>query len=220
MLAAYPSLAPLTRADRRLLVGVTLSALAHLALVAGMRPMVAAYAPARPLEVRISHVAPAMDALFANPAASDIAVVTGGQDVPERTETGPAATAAAEPERPGTGSVPVTGPDLAFKPDQYYTSRELDVRAEPLNDPPLVYPQLAYQKRTRGKVTLQIFINERGGIDQLLVVRAEPQGVFEEAALSATGALQFSAAMKNGRHVKSQKTIEVNFDPYESIHIP
>ena len=107
-----------------------------------------------------------------------------------------------------------------FKPEQYYTSREVDVRAEPLNDVQLVYPQLAYQKRMKGKVTLQIFINERGAIDQLLVVSAEPGGIFEEAALAATQALQFSAALKNGRMVKSQKFVEIVFDPYESIHIP
>ena len=116
--------------------------------------------------------------------------------------------------------MPVTGPDLMFKPEQYYTSREVDVRAEPLNDVQLVYPQLAYQRRTKGKVTLQIFINERGAIDQLRVVSAEPGGIFEEAALAATQALQFSAALKNGRKVKSQKFVEIVFDPYESIHIP
>jgi TonB family protein len=214
MLAApMSSPAPALQASYRLLVGLALSALAHFLLIAGVRPMVAAYAPARPIEVQIRHVAPEPDALFAIPAES-------GVPAPAAAAPAPAETRTIEPPRPGAAPVPVTGPDLKFNPDQYYTSRELDVRAEPLNDVPLVYPQLAYQRRIKGKVTLQIFINERGGIDQLLVLDAEPHGVFEGAALAATEALQFSAAMKNGRRVKSQKIIEVAFDPYESIHIP
>jgi protein TonB len=222
MLAADASLPiPLPRGDRRLLVGLALSALAHLVLIAGVRPMVAAYAPARPLEVRIQSTAQTPpDTLFATSGESDLsASASGGSIVSARSEPGPGMIAAEPAPRP-TGPVAVTGPDLMFKPDQYYTSREVDVRAEPLNEIPLVYPQLAYQRRIKGRVTLQIFLNERGGIDQLSVVSAEPQGVFEEAALAATRALQFSAAMKGGRHVKSQKTVEVVFDPYESIHIP
>jgi TonB family protein len=220
MLAATLPLPVFARTDRRLLVGLLLSALAHLALIAGVRPMVAAYAPARPLEVRIQSTAQTPDTLFATSGESDLsASASGGSIVSDRSEPGPGMIAAEPAPRP-TGPVAVTGPDLMFKPDQYYTSREVDVRAEPLNEIPLVYPQLAYQRRIKGRVTLQIFLNERGGIDQLSVVSAEPQGVFEEAALAATRALQFSAAMKGGRHVKSQKTVEVVFDPYESIHIP
>jgi hypothetical protein len=49
------------------------------------------------------------------------------------------------------------------------------------------------------------------------VLEATPPGVFEEAALTATQALQFRPARKYGRNVKSQKTIEVTFDPYESV---
>jgi TonB family protein len=221
MLAAQASLPiPLPRGDRRLLVGLALSALAHLVLIGSVRPMVAAYAPARPLEVRIQSAAQTPDTLFATSGESDVsASASGGAIVSDRAEPG-LGMIAAEPAPHPTGPVAVTGPDLMFKPDQYYTSREVDVRAEPLNEVPLVYPQLAYQRRIKGKVILQIFINERGGIDQLSVVSAEPWGVFEEAALMATEALQFSAAMKGGRHVKSQKTVEVVFDPYESIHIP
>lgn len=220
MLAATLPLPVFARTNRRLLVGLVLSAFAHLALVAGVRPMVAAYAPARPLEVRIQSTAQTPDTLFATSGESDVsASALGGSIVSDPPEPGRGMIAADPPPRP-TGPVAVTGPDLMFKPDQYYTSREVDVRAEPLNEAPLVYPQLAYQRRIKGKVTLQIFINERGGIDQLSVVSAEPPGIFEEAVLTATEALQFSAALKNGRRVKSQKIVEVVFDPYESIHIP
>lgn len=108
--------------------------------------------------------------------------------------------------------------DLPF--DRYFTARELDVRANQINEVLLVYPKQAYEMRIGGKVTLRIFINEKGGIDMISMLAATPPGVFEETALAATQALQFSPALKNGRQVKSQKIIEVVFNPYETINIP
>src|SRR5688572_8001079 len=143
MLAATPSLPAPARIHRRLLVGLALSTLAHLALIAGVRPMVAAYTPARPLEVQLQPAAPAPGTLFTTSAASEVSANTSGGSIADQAEAGPAVTAAVETRSPGTGPVPVTGPDLIFKPEQYYTSREVDVRAEPLNDVQLVYPQLA-----------------------------------------------------------------------------
>ena len=65
-------------------------------------------------------------------------------------------------------------------------------QAEPLNEPPLVYPREAYQARLRGKVTLRMLINERGGVDGVTVLEAEPRGVFEAAALEAAQSLALS----------------------------
>ena len=67
---------------------------------------------------------------------------------------------------------------------------------------------------------LNIYISEDGAIDRVEVVEAAPPGIFEEAALTATNALRFSPATKWGRPVKSRKTIEVVFDPYEKINVP
>lgn len=50
-------------------------------------------------------------------------------------------------------------------------------------------------------------------------LEATPPRVFEDAALTATLALQFKPPIRNGRNVKCQKTIEDGFDPYESINI-
>jgi len=63
-------------------------------------------------------------------------------------------------------------------------------------------------------------VNERGGIDKTVVVDSAPPGVFEEAALQAVTELAFSPALKNGIPVKNRKTIEVTFDPYETIRTP
>jgi protein TonB len=101
-----------------------------------------------------------------------------------------------------------------FLPDRYFSGREVDVRAEPLNDVQLVYPEKALLYRTAGTVIVTFYINERGGVDRIELGAAKPPGIFEEAALEAARALQFSPALRNGRPVKSRKTIEVTFDPY------
>ena len=102
--------------------------------------------------------------------------------------------------------------------DIYYLSSEVDTRAEPLNEVDLIYPLIPYQQRIRGSVQLNIFVNEQGGIDKVVVVEAMPPGLFEKAALQAVEQLKFSPAIKNGLPVKNRKTIEVNFDPHEKAN--
>jgi protein TonB len=104
--------------------------------------------------------------------------------------------------------------------DRYYLSSEVDVRAEPIGETNLIYPQIAFQQRLPGKVTVSILINQRGGVDDVAIAKAEPPGVFEESALNAVRALKFSPALRGGRAVKSKKLVEVNFDPYERIATP
>ncbi len=202
--AASPPSESLARSTRALALGIAVSVAVHLLAVMSVRPISSAtLAPAGPLRVLIVR-------------ESDPG---GARAAPEaRKQPSPGSVAESAALRPA-GAVPeAQGPGLPL--DRYYTSRELDVRAEPVNQPPLVDPQEAYQARTRGKVTLRVLINERGGVDGVAVLEAEPRGVFEAAALEAAQALEFSPASLAGRAVKSQKTLEVVFDPYESIAIP
>lgn len=204
---------PLSRSERRLAWGLALSLLAHLLLIAGVRPVTAVFTPQPPLQVELRQAATEPEAPLSVPAAPAAPA-----------DLAPAAPAIAaakpQPARPDPGAVAALRPDSRLPLERYFTGLEVDVRAEPLNDPPLIYPQRAYQSRIRGKVILRILINERGGVDEVMVLESEPRGVFEEAALDAARALQFSPALRFGHRVKSQKTLEVAFDPYESIHIP
>lgn len=102
----------------------------------------------------------------------------------------------------------------------YLLPGEIDERAYPIRLAALIYPEQAYQMRTRGIVKLRIYINESGKIDAVDVISANPPGVFEEAALQALLATPFMPAKKNGRTVKSQKLIEIKFDPYEAANQP
>lgn len=63
------------------------------------------------------------------------------------------------------------------------------------------YPESARKQRLTGHVLLRFHLDEKGGVSHLRVVRAEPPGVFEEAALTAVRQWRFAPAMKDGRPV-------------------
>ena len=205
---------PLTISQRRLACGLALSLLAHLMLVYIVRPLTAEYAPRMPLQVEMQNLAPEPDAPLSVPAPPDAAA--------DSSPATPAVESARpEPVRPAQGAVPDLQPDPRLPLDRYYASSDVDVRAEPLNDPDLIYPARAYQMRVGGKVKLRILINERGGVDDVTVLEVEPRGhKFEVAALEATRALKFSPAKRYGIQVKSQKTLEIVLNPYDSISVP
>lgn len=197
----------------RLAAGLAVSAVLHLALVLSFTPAAPrSAAPAAPLQVELRReAAPETAAEIAAEQPADAPPTAPPAAVPEEQPRQEPQPHAAVPDKP-------VGLEVPF--DKYFTARELDIRAEQINDVDLVYPQRAYAMRTRGRVVLRLYINERGAIDHIAVLDAAPPGVFEESALTAARALQFKPAVKMGRDVKSQKTIEVVFDPYESIRIP
>ncbi len=204
-----PSLTP---ASRRLLVGILVSVLAHSLGIIVVRPLAVAFPPARSLSVEI----------VGTEEISEKSIVAAEQSE-FSTEY---ARAQRPPEAPpplvqrNTSDTPLEGLDVPIAPDRYYSSREVDVRAEPVNDIPLIYPQFAYQQRIKGVVLLRILINERGTVDDVGVIDSAPKGMFEEAALNAAQALKFSPAILRQRPVKSLKVVEVEFDPYQTIHVP
>ncbi len=220
ILAMTGSAPPVTR---KLIMGIAVSAAVHLLIVLGISPRNANYSPPLPLQVELRREAPPEHAealttqQLSERLAERDAVAPPGASTQQPVPFPGAPASEAQPILPPMANAPL---QLPLPLDKYYTAHEVDVRAEQINEVNLVYPRLAYQMRVKGKVVLRIFINEQGGIDQIAIVRATPAGTFEEAALTATSALHFKPAIKNGRNVKSLKTIEVTFDPYESINIP
>lgn len=206
--------------NRRLMAGLALSAVVHLALVMGIGVKPSAYAPSRPLEVYLLPEAISVDAERATrvPPASFVrepdSAAPSERSHPQQPPV-PLHSEALAPSAPEAPLLQLEAPLV-----RYYTAREVDVRAEQINEVDLVYPKRAYENRTKGKVLLRIYINEHGGIDNATILESTPSGIFEEAALEATLSLRFKPAVKASRNVKSLKTIEVVFDPYEKINIP
>ena len=97
--------------------------------------------------------------------------------------------------------------------DYYYSSREVDEPAKAVGDALLVYPREALQLRVSGEVKLKLFIDEFGTLVRSEVVSADPPGIFEEAALQALTGMRFSPARKGEQAVRSQRSVQITFDP-------
>ena len=97
--------------------------------------------------------------------------------------------------------------------DYYYSSREVDEPAKAVGDALLTYPREALKLRVSGEVKLRLFIDEFGTLVRSEVVSAEPPGIFEEAALQALTGMRFSPARKGERAVRSQRSVQITFDP-------
>ena len=101
-------------------------------------------------------------------------------------------------------------PVLAPAPD-YLLGARLDPGPRPLASIEPEYPDSANLQE--GKVVLRLLISDAGVVDDVAVVRAEPKGLFENAALDAFRVARFSPGMVLGSPVKSQITVEVEFLP-------
>ena len=99
---------------------------------------------------------------------------------------------------------------------RYFTRQEVDVAAVPIEQGPLIFPENAYAWRLAGVVVARVFISATGTVDAVEIVDAKPhRGIFEEAALHALRQVRYEPARIGGEPVRSQKVIEVKFDPYE-----
>jgi protein TonB len=98
---------------------------------------------------------------------------------------------------------------LPAAPD-YALGVRLDPGPRPLDDIEPAYPDVYLRE---GTVVLRLLISETGHVDNVAVVRAEPRGVFEQAALEAFGKARFAPGLAAGTPVKSQITVEVSFVP-------
>lgn len=174
------------------------SALIHAALLVlpsahhGVRPQ-SRQTTAMPLEVRL-----AQRAVPPSPEAFAEVEPDGSKPEPATVE---------EPSPVEQGGVVSRG--------HYFDSSEVDVKAEPVELAPLVYPEAAYIRRIPGEVKVQVYINASGGIDAVDILSAEPPDTFEMAALDALLKTQFKPAELFGHAVASIKIISINFDPYQ-----
>ena len=104
-----------------------------------------------------------------------------------------------------------TGSGLPAAPG-YLNAARLDPGPRPLQDIEPEFPEAAGLQE--GVVVLRLLINEAGVVDNVAVVRSNPQGLFENAATAAFATARFSPGMVLGLPVKSQLMIEVNFTPF------
>lgn len=214
---APPGASP--REERRnALLALTLSACLHLLLLmlfdfvpGSLRPgvMPSLRVALVGVEVPAAEV-PAPDSVPRDsaPAPDAGAGDSAGSATPLRTPSSPLDGLRAERDQAGS-SLPI--------PEGYFRRDQVDIVAVPTEQGPLVFPEDAYVWRLAGTVRARIYINERGLVDYVRIVESKPPGVFDKAALEALQRVRYEPAFIAGRPVKSQKLIEVKFDPYEKM---
>ncbi|HTX99617.1 MAG TPA: energy transducer TonB [Bacteroidota bacterium] len=90
-----------------------------------------------------------------------------------------------------------------------------DVMPEPVGGLPaivkrIVYPDLARASRIEGKIYLVAYINEKGDVDDVKVIKGLPAGC-DDAAMKAVKETKFSPGKQNGAAVKVQLSIPITF---------
>ena len=88
---------------------------------------------------------------------------------------------------------------------------ESSLPPRPLGEIVPAYPDAAGGKR--GHVLLQLSIDDQGRVVRADVLEATPPGYFEDSARTAFLAARFQPALHNGAPVRSQVTIQVDYEP-------
>ena len=216
-LAAIPDSA-LKQDWSRLLVACSLSLLLHLALLLGVpvNPTGGVSNAAATIYARLEPSANSEPQLKPQEAALTPTKRTGAPPS-EDAQPKPAATKV-EPKReskPAATELPASPNDdteLRLTRDPtYYPAKQLDVYPQPLTPIKLNYPDTAAAQRIDGRLLLLLLIDEFGVVNEVSVVEAQPEGHFEEAALSVFRATRFFPAQKQGHPVKSRVLLQVNY---------
>lgn len=77
---------------------------------------------------------------------------------------------------------------------------------------PMVYPPRAKAKGVKGYVVLSLLIGITGEIEQIRVVEAYPEGVFEDTAVQGVNQWRFEPAQYEGKAVRAWAKQRVRFD--------
>jgi periplasmic protein TonB len=146
------------------------------------------------------------------------AVVPQGESVPplapELLPTPPAPSEARNvPVEPPPGAQRETGlPSLPLDIDtNWYLARQVDVHPKAIGKIEPAYPEEAKRSNIEGTLKLMLKIDDLGRVQSVEVVEAIPPGVFDAAAVAAFVSARFHPALKDGRPVRYQAYMRVDF---------
>lgn len=116
---------------------------------------------------------------------------------------------------------PLPALDIPLAEDPtYYPGKLVDVHPAALQPINPAYPDAVSFAGIEGTVTVLLMIDEFGKVRDVSVAEATPPGYFEESALAAFRSARFSAAIKDGRAVKSRVLIRVSYTLNQPKAIP
>jgi protein TonB len=93
----------------------------------------------------------------------------------------------------------------------WYLARQVDSQPSAIGKISPKYPELARQQGLEGSLKLMVKIDDLGRVREVEVVEATPPGVFDETALEAFRDARFRPAMKEGRPVRIEAYMRVEF---------
>jgi protein TonB len=107
---------------------------------------------------------------------------------------------------------PQAGPrQTVGSPRDTFSLGEVDRRPRLVSRVSPVYPYWARQQEITGTVVLKFLVNQDGEVERISVVRAEPEGVFEESAREAVQQWQFDPGYFDGDAVNTWVTVPIRF---------
>lgn len=93
----------------------------------------------------------------------------------------------------------------------WYLARQVDRHPKAIGSIEPKYPELARQQGHEGSLKLMVKIDDLGQVRDVEVVEAKPPGIFDEAAVEAFRNARFRPAMKDGRPVRYEAYMRVEF---------
>ncbi len=126
------------------------------------------------------------------------APASSGHPLAGYVQSAPATSTAAQPGSIAASDAPVT----ARLPAQ-------DLQA--LSTPEPAYPPLAFRDGIEGWVELDFTVTEQGTVRDVVVVGAEPGGVFDAAAAAAVASWRYQPRVVNGRPVAQRSSVTLGF---------
>jgi protein TonB len=93
----------------------------------------------------------------------------------------------------------------------WYQARQVDSHPKAIGRIEPVYPEEARRGSVEGSLKLMVKIDDLGRVIAAEVVEARPPGIFDRAALDAFRDARFQPAIKDGRPVRYQAYMRVDF---------
>ncbi len=78
--------------------------------------------------------------------------------------------------------------------------------------PPLKYPDYARKRGINGEVTLKLLVSATGAVEDVKLLAAAPEGLFEQVAMDSVRQWQFDPAMYKGSPVKVWVKQKITFN--------
>jgi protein TonB len=168
-------------------------------------------------EIPPSSMLTAMTPSVAMPVAQPAAPVSETRPEPAPVSL-PVSPAAVEPPPPPPAE-PVAGPPQETRlpslpvgiDTHWYLARQVDIHPKAIGSIDPAYPEEAKQRNIEGTLKLMLKIDDLGQVQSVEVVEATPPGVFDDAAIAAFRAARFQPALKDGRPVRYQAYMRVDF---------